>query len=253
MLLLGLSSHCREWGPLSSCGSRASHCDGFCCCRAWGLGWEGFSRCVSWAQEHRLNSCGAWAWWSTTFGIFLDQELNPHLLCRQADSSSLSHQGRPQVCVCHAHEPSSFGRMKSPIGVRMYGEIFCRTYTFTPFIANSFEKHCIGPSDCLSNSNTVRHPPSSRIGHHFSVEHWIQWGGLGQGPRCVILGIFRSYCREMLTSWVLSGEGDHQGRVDSGSLLPTAPRRLLYMWKVWNLLILWLRLLFWGASLVVHD
>ena len=115
----GLSSHCREWGPLSSCGSRAFHCDGFCCCRAWGLGREGFSRCVSWAQEHRFSSCGAWAWWSTTFGIFLDQELNPHLLCWQADSLSLSHQGRPQVCLCHAHEPSSFSRMKSPIGVRM--------------------------------------------------------------------------------------------------------------------------------------
>ena len=27
-----------EWGLLSSCGTRASHCDGFSCCEAWALG-----------------------------------------------------------------------------------------------------------------------------------------------------------------------------------------------------------------------
>ena len=123
----------------------------------------------------------------------------------------------------------------------------------SPLIANSFEKHCIGSRDCLSNSSTVQHPPSSRIGHHFLDERWIHWGGLDQRPCYVKLGIFRSFCREMLTSWEPSGEGDHRGRVDSGSLFPIAPRKLLCMWKVWNLLIIWLRLLFWGTSLVVHD
>ena len=27
-------------------------------CRAWALGYTGFSSCGSWALEHRLNSCG---------------------------------------------------------------------------------------------------------------------------------------------------------------------------------------------------
>ena len=39
-LLLGLAS---------SCGKQASHCSGFCCCRAGSL-------------ELRLSSCGSWAW-----------------------------------------------------------------------------------------------------------------------------------------------------------------------------------------------
>ena len=29
---------CGEWGLLSSCVARASHCGGFFCCRAWALG-----------------------------------------------------------------------------------------------------------------------------------------------------------------------------------------------------------------------
>ena len=31
LLLCGLFSSCREWGPLSSCDVQASHCDGFSC------------------------------------------------------------------------------------------------------------------------------------------------------------------------------------------------------------------------------
>ena len=31
-------SSCGERGLLSGCGMRASHCSGFSCCRAWGLG-----------------------------------------------------------------------------------------------------------------------------------------------------------------------------------------------------------------------
>lgn len=38
---------------LSSCGTRASHCGGFPCCRTWALGCMSFS-CVA----HGLSSCG---------------------------------------------------------------------------------------------------------------------------------------------------------------------------------------------------
>ena len=49
-------SSCGEWGLLSSCGVRTSHCCGFSCCREWALGaW------VSEAVVCRLNSCGFWA------------------------------------------------------------------------------------------------------------------------------------------------------------------------------------------------
>ena len=50
-----------EWGTLSSCGVWVSHCRDFCC-GAQALGCAGFSSCSSWALEHRLNSCGPWAW-----------------------------------------------------------------------------------------------------------------------------------------------------------------------------------------------
>ena len=51
-LLQGLPSHC---------SAQASHCGGFSC-GAWALGQEGFSNCGSHALEHRLNSCGTWAY-----------------------------------------------------------------------------------------------------------------------------------------------------------------------------------------------
>ena len=45
------------------CGAQASHCGGFSCCGAQGLGAQasvvvacGLSSCVSWALEHRLSS-----------------------------------------------------------------------------------------------------------------------------------------------------------------------------------------------------
>ena len=51
----------------SSC--RTSHFCGFSCCRVQALGTQvsaaagrGLSGCGSLALEHRLNSCGAWAW-----------------------------------------------------------------------------------------------------------------------------------------------------------------------------------------------
>ena len=50
-------SGCREWGQLSSCSARASHCSGFSCCGACALEHEGFSSCSSQALELRLSSC----------------------------------------------------------------------------------------------------------------------------------------------------------------------------------------------------
>ena len=47
-LLQGPFSSCGEQGPLSSCCMRASHCDGFSCCRAWALELLGFSNCCVW-------------------------------------------------------------------------------------------------------------------------------------------------------------------------------------------------------------
>ena len=53
---------------LSSCCSRASHCDGFPCCRAWALDTQasvdtahGFSSCGSLTLERGLTSCGSQA------------------------------------------------------------------------------------------------------------------------------------------------------------------------------------------------
>ena len=40
-----LFSSCGEWGPLSSCGARASHWDGFSCCRAQALEHWAFGCC----------------------------------------------------------------------------------------------------------------------------------------------------------------------------------------------------------------
>ena len=63
--MLGL--HCRvgfawgEWGLLSSCGVRASHCGSFSC-GTQALGCLGFSSCGPHALEHRLSSCGVWAY-----------------------------------------------------------------------------------------------------------------------------------------------------------------------------------------------
>ena len=63
-------SGCGNWGLLSSCDAPAS-CAGFSCCEAWGLGMQasvvvacGLGSCGSQALEHRLSSCGAWAWLS---------------------------------------------------------------------------------------------------------------------------------------------------------------------------------------------
>ena len=79
-LLHRLFSSCRKWGL-------------FFCCNAQALTHMGLSSYGSWALEHRLNSCGTWAYLFRS--IFLDQELNPCLLPWQADFLPLSHQGNP--------------------------------------------------------------------------------------------------------------------------------------------------------------
>ena len=52
-----LFSDCSEQGLLSSCGAQASHCSGFCCCRAQALWHTGFSSCSTWVQLLWLPSC----------------------------------------------------------------------------------------------------------------------------------------------------------------------------------------------------
>ena len=58
--LLGLFSSCGKWDLLSSWGLWASCCGGFSCFGAQAV--NTLSSCCFWAQEHRLSSCGAWAW-----------------------------------------------------------------------------------------------------------------------------------------------------------------------------------------------
>ena len=50
-MLLGLFSSCGEWGPLSSCNTRASHCGGSFCCGTRALGHMSFSNCNTWTQK----------------------------------------------------------------------------------------------------------------------------------------------------------------------------------------------------------
>ena len=86
-----LFSRCRQWGLLSGCEARASHCGGFsCCARAPG-------RVGSVAVAPRLQGTGSvpvvpWLSCSAACGIFLGSI--PCLLHWQQDSVSLSHPGK---------------------------------------------------------------------------------------------------------------------------------------------------------------
>ena len=80
LLLCELFSNCHEWRLLSSCGVWASNRSIFPC-EAQALGNVGFSSCSTWTLEHRLNSCGAWVYFScVACGIFLGQGLSPCFL-----------------------------------------------------------------------------------------------------------------------------------------------------------------------------
>ena len=61
-LLHGLFSSCGKWGLFSSCSVWVSHCSDFSRWGARTLVSAGFSHGSSHAPEHRLNSCGTWAW-----------------------------------------------------------------------------------------------------------------------------------------------------------------------------------------------
>jgi len=85
LLLRRLSSSCRQWGLLSSCG-------------AWALmQWlppvaeHGLSGALASVVVARVLSCSA------ACGIFPDQELNLRLLHWQRDSSPLNHKEVPHI------------------------------------------------------------------------------------------------------------------------------------------------------------
>ena len=75
-------SRCGEQGLLSSCHTWASRCSGFSCRRAWAL-------------KLQVSSCVPWFSCPSAHGIFPEQRANPCLLCWQADSQPLDHQGSP--------------------------------------------------------------------------------------------------------------------------------------------------------------
>ena len=55
----------------------------------------GLSSCRSWSLEHRLSSCGAWAYFSTVCGILPEQGLNLCALHWQADFLTTGSSGKP--------------------------------------------------------------------------------------------------------------------------------------------------------------
>ena len=79
---------CGEWGLLSSCVARASHCGGFFCCRARAPD--------TWASKLAALGLGC----SVACGIFLDQGSNLCPLHWQVDSYALLHQGSPRMTFC---------------------------------------------------------------------------------------------------------------------------------------------------------
>ena len=64
-----------------------------------GFAAHGLNSCSSQALEHRLRSCGTQAWLLCSMWDLPDQGSNPCLLHWKGDSSSLSHQGSPHICV----------------------------------------------------------------------------------------------------------------------------------------------------------
>ena len=119
-MLLGLFSSCGEWGILSSCGVRASHCGGFSCCEAEPLGCRGFRSCSPWAQQlwlpgSRVNGSIAMAHrlsCSAACGIFPDQGLDPNVSCVGRQTLPLSHQGSPHpVHVLNAFQHLSYKQL----------------------------------------------------------------------------------------------------------------------------------------------
>ena len=104
--LHGLFSHHGDWGLLSSCGARASHCSGLSSPGARALGCRLSSFRLQGTQAsvvvaHGLGSCGAQASFSCDTWSLPRPGLNPCLLHWQAGSYPLHHQGRPSL---HFHK-----------------------------------------------------------------------------------------------------------------------------------------------------
>ena len=96
----GFFSSCGKQGLLSSCGLWISVCRSFYC-GAQALGHEGFTHCVTWAQqrgswapEHRLNGCGAWA----ELLHLSNPRIKPTSLALAGGFFTLSHQRSPVIC-----------------------------------------------------------------------------------------------------------------------------------------------------------
>ena len=83
-------------GVLSSCGTWASHCYGFCCCGAWALRCAGFSSCGALPLEHRLSCCRALAsLLCRHLGTSQTSDGTLSLLHWQVDSLPRINQGSP--------------------------------------------------------------------------------------------------------------------------------------------------------------
>ena len=110
-------------GSRSTCCTRTSYCGGLSCCGAQALGYKGFSSRSSQALEHRLSSRG-WLSWPLAYGIFQDQESNPHLPYWQMDSLPLSYQGSPIKLYPDVSMVCSLAYFKSLLKCHFFTEAF---------------------------------------------------------------------------------------------------------------------------------
>ena len=70
---------------------------GFSCCRAWALGFTGFSNCSFRALEHRLNSCGAWAQPPCDLWVLPGPGMKPASAALASRFFTTEPPGKPQV------------------------------------------------------------------------------------------------------------------------------------------------------------
>ena len=99
---VGLFSSWSEWGPLSGCSARVSHCSGFSCCGAQALEHLGFllvarglSNCDSRVPEHRLNCCDARAQFLHGMGTLPRPGIEPVSLALQGGFLTTGPSGKP--------------------------------------------------------------------------------------------------------------------------------------------------------------
>ena len=82
-------------GATLCCGTQASHCPGFSCCRAQVLGHMGSVVTASGTSSTGSLDVAHWLSCSVACGLFPDQGLSLCPLHWQADSYLLYHQGSP--------------------------------------------------------------------------------------------------------------------------------------------------------------